>query len=118
MDTSNQIERSTKNFDKKLIVLLGYSLGQDYSDSLARGPKNYSNLREGLLFQDIDLVIRPKEMRASMGPVYAMGQSHMIIADKLNPEVHTKDFEDVFNEYLKWKNYRIESSSNPIHKKD
>lgn len=116
LDIANEIEASTKNFDKNLFVLLGYSLKQDYNNSIANNPENYNDLRRDMLFPDINLVLRPKEMRASMGPVYAMGQSHMITMDKLNPEVKKEDFRQVMQEYNKLNNYRVEHSHNPIHK--
>jgi len=113
LDITRRMEDSTKNLDKNLFVLLGYSLEQDYNSSLANHPQNYKELRNRLIFSDIDLVIRPKEMRASRGPVYAMAQSQMITLDKLNPEVRAKDFERVLNEYFKWKNYKTQHSANP-----
>jgi len=115
MDIARKMEDSTKNLDKNLFVLLGYSLEQDYNSSLANHPQNYKELRNGLIFSDINLVIRPKEMRASRGPIYAMAQSQMITLDRLNPEVRAKDFERVLNEYFKWENYKTQHSANPIH---
>lgn len=117
IDITKEIELSTKNSDRNLFILLGYSLEQDYNDAIARNPRNYDDLRDGLIFSDIDLVIRPKEMRASRGPVYAMAQSQMIILNRLNPEVSAKDFKDVLNEYYKWEKYKSQHSANPIQNK-
>lgn len=100
----------------EVILLLGYSLEEDFNQALSTKPKDYESLRGALLFPDIDLVIRPAEMRPSGGPVYAMSQSQMITLDKLNPEVARADLERVWEEYAQLKGYR--ESTNPIHQKD
>lgn len=113
---SEQLQKSTKNYkDKKVIVLLGYSLKEDINQALSRNPENYSAFRRELIFPNIDLVIRPLEMRISGGPVYAMSQAQMMILDKLNPEVKKEDLEKLWKEYCRLKDY-VESS-NSYHKK-
>jgi len=110
-----RLERASLNgASGEVVVLLGYSLEKDYNDALAGGPKNYEELRGQLLFPDIDLVIRPKEMRPSSGPVYAMGQSQIVVLDKLNPEVERADLLRVLEEYDRWKSYKEEN--NPAHR--
>jgi len=102
-----QIQRSTKKYkNKKVICLLGYSLEKDINQALSKNPRNYSELKKELIFPEIDIVIRPIEMRVSGGPVYAMSQSQMITLNKLNPEVKRKDLEKVWKEYYRLKNYR------------
>ena len=78
-------------------------------------PEDYNELRTRLTFPDIDLVIRPIEMRASGGPIYAMSQAQMITLDKLNPEITRKDLEKVWQEYNELLEYRI--AHNPHHLK-
>lgn len=111
---SKRLEDSTNSNSKEVVVLLGYSLEEDYNCALSKNPKNYNELRKWLLFPDIDLVIRPKEMRPSKGPVYAMGQSQMITLDKLNPEVEENDLSKILEECSLWKGYR--ERNNPFHK--
>ena len=107
---------STKNATHgKVIFLSGYSLEHDINQALSKNPKNYEEFRRGLTFPDIDLVIRPIEMRPSGGPVYAMSQAQMIILYKLNPEITREDLEEVWQEYNKLLEYRI--SRNPYHLK-
>lgn len=103
-----QLSDSTKNAKtgKVIVLLLGYSLKKDINQSLSQNPKNYEELRNRLLFSDIDLVIRTTEMRLSGGPVYAMSQSQMIIIDKLNPELKRKDLEELWKDYLELRNYK------------
>lgn len=108
----------TKNDgEKEVVVLLGYSLEEDINQALSKNPINYASFREDLIFPgDIDLIIRPKEMRLSKGPVYAMAQAQMITLDKLNPEVKREDLKEIVGEYCRLRSYRINQSHNPHHK--
>ena len=117
-DSAIKLAESSKTLEKgKVTVLLGYSYEEDINQSLFRKPKDYNAFRENLIFpEDIDLVIRPKEMRLSKGPVYAMAQAQMITLDKLNPEVKKEDLENIFQTYFKLVDYRINQSHNPYHK--
>lgn len=90
--------------------MLGYSLKEDINQALSQNPKNYKDLRKSLLFPDIQLVIRPTEMRPSGGPVYVMAQAQMIILDKLNPETTREDLEKIWKEYTELKSYRKRSN--------
>lgn len=101
--------------EKECIVLLGYSLKEDVNQALSQKPENYESFRQKLLFPDIDLVIRPIEMRPSGGPVYAMSQAQMITLNRLNPEVSREDLERTWKEYLELKKQRIKG--NPAHHK-
>lgn len=113
---SEQLQESTKNYkDKKVIVLLGYSLEMDINQALSTNPKNYLDFRKELIFPDIDVIIRPLEMRVSGGPVYAVSQAQMMVLNKFNPEVKKEDLEKLWKEYSGLKYYR--GSSNPYHKK-
>lgn len=116
---ANALQRATKkNIGGEVVVLLGYSLREDVSDSLRYSPYSHMAFRRHTLFpEDIDLVIRPKEMRLSGGPAYAMAQAQMIILAKLNPEVEKRDLKQVMKKYLELKRYRVKHSHNPIHKK-
>jgi tritrans,polycis-undecaprenyl-diphosphate synthase [geranylgeranyl-diphosphate specific] len=118
-DSATKLAESSKTFEKgKVIALLGYSYEDDINTALSQNPINYQEFRKNLIFpEDIDLVIRPFEMRASGGPVYAMNQSQMITLDKLNPEVRKGDLEEVMQQYVKLKDFRFENSHNPIHQK-
>jgi len=110
-----RLSKSSKNSKNgEVIILIGYSLKRDIDYALSKNPKKYSSFRKNLIFQDIDLVIRPTEMRVSGGPIYAMSQAQMIILNKLNPEVKRKDLEKIWEEYSKLKDYR--RKSNPYHK--
>lgn len=107
------IKQNQEIFEKEIVILLGYSLSEDINVALSTKPENYQELREQLLFSDIDLVIRTMEMRPSSGPVYAMAQSQMIILNKLNPEVTVEDLDTLWKEYCKFVEYRI--STNAFH---
>lgn len=109
------ISESTKHGKNgEVVVLIGYSLEKDINQALSQHPQNHESLKKALLFPEIDLVIRPKEMRPSGGPVYAMSQAQMITIDKFNPEIKRKDLEKLWQEYTKLNHYRIKS--NPHHK--
>lgn len=101
--------------NSECIVLLGYSLEEDINQSLSQKPKDYESFRRNLIFPDIDLAIRPIEMRPSGGPVYAMSQAQMITLDKLNPEVSREDLERAWQKYLELKEHRIKG--NPSYHK-
>ena len=75
-------DSTTNAKNGEVVVLLGYSLEEDINQALSYNPKNYNALQKNLLFHDIQLVIRPTEMRPSGGPIYAMAQSQMIILNK------------------------------------
>ena len=110
------LSKSTKNAEKgEVVVLTGYSLEEDINHALSQKPINYKSFREYLTFPDIDLVIRPGEMRPSGGPVYAMSQAQMIISNKLNPEVTRSDLERIWSDYCELREYRIHSHNNPHH---
>ena len=117
IEIANKISKSTRGNSKNVTTLLGYSLEEDFNQALSQNPRDYASLRDCLIFPDIDLVIRPKEMRVSKGPVYAMAQSQMIILDKLNPEVTREDLEKITQGYEKLKKYRVKHSHNSIHQK-
>jgi len=107
---------STAGLDKKeCVVLLGYSLKDDINQALSLKPIDYESFREGLIFPEIDLVLRPLEMRVSSGPVYAMSQAQMITLGKLNPEVSREDLESAWQEYLALKDLKIKG--NPSYHK-
>jgi len=106
-------ESVTDKANGEVVVLLGYSLEEDFNQALLRGLKDYKSLRRALAFPDIDLVVRPMEMRPSGGPVYAMSQAQMMILDRLNPEVTREDLERLWEAYQKLKDYRVRS--NPHH---
>jgi len=111
------LSHSTKNAEEKeVVVLLGYSLEEDINQALSKNPINYASFRKNLIFPEIDLVIRPKEMRLSKGPVYAMAQAQMITLDKLNPEVKREDLELALGEYSRLRAYRSDKSFNLHHK--
>jgi|SRR3989338_1866275 len=111
-----ELSDSTKNAKNgDIVVLLGYSLEEDMNQALSHNPKNYKALQENLLFSNIQLVIRPTEMRPSEGPVYAMAQAQMMTLDKLNPEITREDLEKIWKEYTELKNYR--EKSNPYHRR-
>jgi len=101
-----ELTSSSQEGDDKVIVLLGYSLVEDINKCLLSCPKDYQEFREGLIFSDIDLVIRTIEMRPSGGPVYAMSQSQMMILNKFNPEVTRIDLEELWGHYIKLNEYR------------
>ena len=102
--------------EKEVVMLLGYSLEEDINQALLQNPQDYQTFRKNLIFPDIDLVIRPHEMRLSGGPVYAMAQAQMITLDKLNPEVKREDLELAVKEYSRLRDYRSDKSFNPHHK--
>jgi len=105
--SAKRLSENTKNEKKgEVILLLGYSLESDFNQALSKHPRHYNCLRSNLLFPDIDLVIRPKEMKASGGPVYAMSQTQMIILNKLNPEVKKSNLVSLMREYYRLKKYR------------
>lgn len=109
-----ELSDSTNNAKNgKVVVLLGYSLEEDMNQALSRNSKNYKALRKNLLFPDIQLVIRPGEMRPSGRPVYAMAQAQMITLDKLNPEITREDLEKIWEKYTELKIYR--EKNNPYH---
>lgn len=112
------LSEATKNLDDgEVVALLGYSLEKDINQALSKNPIDYNSFRKNLIFlENIDLVIRPYEMRPSGGPVYAMSQAQMITLDKLNPEVRKEDLEKILGAYSTLKSYRISSSHNPYHK--
>jgi len=107
-------DSTTNAKNGEVIVLLGYSLEEDVNQALSCNPKNYKALRKNLLFSDIQLVIRPMEMRPSGGPVYAMAQAQMITLDKLNPEITREDLEKIWERYTELKIYR--EKNNPYHR--
>jgi len=115
-DSAIKLAESSETFEKgKVTALLGYSYEEDINQALFQKPKNYKAFRKNLIFaEDIDLVIRPLEMRPSKGPVYAMAQSQMIILNKLNPEVTKEDLEKILGAYSILKKYRV--SKNTFHK--
>jgi len=114
IEITSRLSENSRNSERgRVCVLLGYDYESDIDQALSKKPRNYKEFREGLLFPDIDLVIRTTEMRASGGPAYAMSQSQMMLLDKLNPEVTKADLEKIMRDYEKLKGYRIES--NPIH---
>ncbi len=112
----SQLTKNGKNGE--VTTLLGYSLEQDINEALSQDPKDYESFRGKLIFPDIDLVIRPYEMRLSGGPVYAISQAQMIILNKLNPEVKGEDLKRILQEYYQLKNNRINKSHNPHHSKN
>ena len=113
---ARRLEQFTlKGSSGEVVVLLGYSLEADLNSALANNPKDYNGLRKRLLFPDIDLVIRPKEMRLSSGPVYAMAQSQMITLNKLNPEVKEIDLLNIVEEFFQWRSNK--ERNNPFHRK-
>ncbi len=105
--TSNLEESNKNGKNGEVITLLGYSLERDINQALSQNPKDYNSFRKNLIFPDIDLVIRPYEMRLSGGPVYAMAQSQMIVLNKFNPEVRKEDLEKICKEHHKLKEFRI-----------
>lgn len=110
------ISDSTAELTKEeCVVLLGYSLEEDVNLALSHKPAGYGSFRKCLIFPDINLVLRPLEMRPSGGPVYAMSQAQMITLNKLNPEVSRKDLERAWQKYLELKDYRIKR--NPSYHK-
>ena len=115
---ATDLSDSTINLNNgEVIVLWGYSLEKDINTALSQNPRTFQEFRRSLLFpEDIDLVIRPFEMRISKGPVYAMAQAQMITLDKLNPEVKKEDLEEAVREYCRLRSYRINKSFNPHHK--
>lgn len=92
--------------DKKVTLLLGYSLEEDFNQALLSKPESYSDLRRRLQFKDIDLVLRYGELRLSNGPVYALGKTQMIELDKMNPEITREDLEQVWSKYEATEDYR------------
>ena len=106
---------TTELNEKECIVLLGYSLDEDINSALSLNPVDYKSLRKSLIFSDIDLVLRPLEMRASGGPVYAMSNAQMITLSNLNPEVSRKDLEQAWEEYIKLRDNK--ERGNPSHYK-
>ena len=110
------LSESTAKLNKgKCVVLLGYSLKEDINQALSSEPADYESLRKGLIFSEIDLVLRPLEICVSGGPVYAMSQAQMITLDKLNPEVSREDLESAWQEYCVLKDLRIKG--NPSYHK-
>lgn len=118
------ISKNGKN--GKIVLLYSYSLDNDITNALKNCADSfstpYTNLtddillnqfREHLLFKDIDLVLRNLEMRLSVAPVYAMGQSQMIIIPKSCPETSRDDFYNAYKQYLELIEYR--KTTNPIH---
>lgn len=85
---------------------MGYSLEEEFNQALLQNPKDYKSLRSALIFPKIDLVIRPREMRLSGGPAYAMSQAQMMVLNKLNPEVAREDLEELWRNYCELKGYR------------
>ncbi len=109
------LSESTKDGKKgEVVVLIGYSLEKDINQALSQHPQDYNSLKKGVLFSDIDLVIRPKEMRLSNAPIYAMSQAQMMTIDKFNPEVKREDLERLWQDYVKLREYK--TKSNPHHK--
>lgn len=96
---------------KEVFILLGYSLSEDINSALSAKPNDYAEFRRGLLFSDIDLVIRTMEMRASGGPAYAMSQSQMMTLNKTNPEVTTADLDGLWKKYCELLEYRMNTRS-------
>ena len=111
--TKKLSDSTTNAKNGEVVVLLGYSLEEDINQALLCNPKNYNALQKKLLFRDIQLVIRPMEMRPSAGPIYAMAQSQMITLNKLNPEITREDLENIWKEYIELKSYR--EKNNPYH---
>ncbi len=111
-----ELSESTRNLNNgEVIVPWGYSLEEDINTALSKNPRNYQEFRRSLLFsEDIDLVIRPTEMRLSGGPAYVTSQSQMMVLDKLNPEVKRRDLEKIWKGYSELKNYRMKD--NPHHR--
>jgi len=109
-------DSTEKEKNGEIIILFGYSLEEDINLALSQKPKDYHSFREKLTLPEIDLVIRPTEMRPSGGPVYAMSQAQMMTLDKLNPEISKKDLEKVWQQYSRLKEFRMRG--NPYHLKN
>lgn len=107
------MRKNQEGREKEIFILLGYSEAADVNAVLSAKPQNYQEYRQGLLFPDIDLVIRTLEMRLSGGPVYAMSQSQMMILDRYNPQVGIKDLNQLWQEYCRLVEYRV--STNAYH---
>jgi len=106
------LENQTRNNPKIVRNLLGYDLETDEKEAFEYSAdyQEFCGLR---LIPQIDLVIRTTEMRLSKGPVYAMSQAQMILANKLNPELEREDLIEILNQYNSLKDYRI--TTNPVH---
>lgn len=111
-EVCRDLEIQTKNSPKIVRNLLGYDLETDEKDAF-RHSTNYQEFCELRLIPQIDLVVRTTEMRLSKGPVYAMSQAQMILANKLNPELERKDLIEILNQYNSLKDYR--KTTNPVH---
>ena len=106
------LEDQTRNNPKIVRNLLGYDLETDEKDAFDFAT-DYQEFCELRLIPQIDLVVRTTEMRLSKGPVYAMSQAQMILANKLNPELERKDLIEILNQYNSLKDYR--KTTNPVH---
>ncbi|MCK5026206.1 MAG: undecaprenyl diphosphate synthase family protein, partial [Nanoarchaeota archaeon] len=106
------LEDQTRNNPKIVRNLLGYGLETDEKDAFDFAT-DYQEFCELRLIPQIDLVVRTTEMRLSKGPVYAMSQAQMILANKLNPELERNDLIEILDQYNSLKDYRI--TTNPVH---
>ena len=106
------LEDQTRNNPKIVRNLLGYDLETDEKDAFDFAT-DYQEFCELRLIPQIDLVVRTTEMRLSKGPVYAMSQAQMILANKLNPELERNDLIEILDQYNSLKDYRI--TTNPVH---
>ena len=106
------LEDQTRNNPKIVRNLLGYDLETDEKDAFDFAI-DYQEFCELRLIPQIDLVVRTTEMRLSKGPVYAMSQAQMILANKLNPELEREDLIEILNQYNSLKDYR--KTTNPVH---
>lgn len=106
------LEDQTRNNPKIVRNLLGYDLETDEKDAFDFAT-DYQEFCELRLIPQIDLVVRTTEMRLSKGPVYAMSQAQMILANKLNPELERNDLIEILDQYNSLKDYR--ETTNPVH---
>lgn len=113
IELCEELRRATQNHRRILRALFDYSLIGDEQQAYIQSG-DYEDFRKHRQIPNIHLALRQKEIRASNGPVYAMGQTQWIELPVLNPELTWEHLEDAWLKYQELLRYR--RTTNPVHR--